>query len=75
MILERLTAAEGLEKYLQNRYPGTKRFGLEGGESLIPALHECLQRAGGHGIVETVIAMAHRGPLERPGEHPGQAAR
>ena len=60
MILERLTAAEGLEKYLQNRYPGTKRFGLEGGESLIPALHECLQRAGGHGIVETVIAMAHR---------------
>ena len=63
MILERLTAAEGLEKYLQNRYPGTKRFGLEGGESLIPALHECLQRAGGHGIVETVIAMAHRGRL------------
>ena len=63
MILERLTAAEGLEKYLQNRYPGTKRFGLEGGESLIPMLHECLQRAGGHGIVETVIAMAHRGRL------------
>jgi len=63
MILERLTAAEGLEKYLHNRYPGTKRFGLEGAESMIPALHECLQQAGSHGIVETVIAMAHRGRL------------
>ena len=62
-VLERLTAAEGLEKYLHNRYPGTKRFGLEGGESMIPALHDCLQRAGSHGIVETVIAMAHRGRL------------
>ena len=63
MVLERLTAAEGLEKYLHNRYPGTKRFGLEGGEAMIPALHECLQRAGSHGIVETVIGMAHRGRL------------
>jgi len=63
MILERLTAAEGLERYLQNKFPGTKRFGLEGGESLIPMLHEAIQRAGSHGIVETVIAMAHRGRL------------
>ncbi len=63
MVLERLTAAEGLEKYLHNRYPGTKRFGLEGGESLIPAMHECLQRAGSHGVLETVIGMAHRGRL------------
>ena len=63
MILERLTAAEGLERFLQNKFPGTKRFGLEGGESLIPMLHEALQRAGSHGIVETVIAMAHRGRL------------
>lgn len=62
-ILERLTAAEGLEKYLHSRYPGTKRFGLEGGESLIPMLHEALQRAGSHGVVETVIGMAHRGRL------------
>ena len=62
-VLERLTAAEGLEKYLHNRYPGTKRFGLEGGESLIPAMHECLQRAGSHGVLETVIGMAHRGRL------------
>ena len=63
VILERLTAAEGLEKYLHRRYPGTKRFGLEGGESLIPMLHEMLQRLGSHGVLETVIAMAHRGRL------------
>ena len=62
-ILERLIAAEGLEKYLHRRYPGTKRFGLEGGESLIPMLHELLQRLGTHGVRESVIAMAHRGRL------------
>ena len=62
-ILERLIAAEGLEKYLHRRYPGTKRFGLEGGESLIPMLHELFQRLGTHGIRESVIAMAHRGRL------------
>ena len=62
-ILERLTAAEGLEKYLHARYPGTKRFGLEGAESLIPMLREMLQRTGSHGVVETVIGMAHRGRL------------
>jgi 2-oxoglutarate dehydrogenase E1 component len=63
MILERLTAAEGLERYLHNKYPGTKRFGLEGAEALIPALHEALQRTGSHGVVEAVIGMAHRGRL------------
>ncbi|MEM9624064.1 MAG: thiamine pyrophosphate-dependent enzyme, partial [Pseudomonadota bacterium] len=62
-ILERLTAAEGLEKYLHRRYPGTKRFGLEGGEALIPMLHELVQRLGSHGVLESVIAMAHRGRL------------
>ena len=62
-ILERLVAAEGLEKYLHNRYPGTKRFGLEGGESLIPMLHALLQRIGMLGCVEAVIGMAHRGRL------------
>ncbi|MCZ6890849.1 MAG: 2-oxoglutarate dehydrogenase E1 component [Gammaproteobacteria bacterium] len=75
MILERLTAAEGLEKYLHNKYPGTKRFGLEGAESLIPMLHEALQRTGSHGVVETVIGMAHRGRLNVLvnilGKHPG----
>ena len=62
-ILERLTAAEGLEKYLHGRYPGTKRFGLEGAESFIPMLHEMLQRLGSHGVIETVLGMAHRGRL------------
>lgn len=62
-IFERLTAAEGLETYLQNRYPGTKRFGLEGGESLIPMLHEILQRLGHWEVKECVIGMAHRGRL------------
>ena len=63
VVLERLTAAEGLERYLHSRYPGTKRFGLEGAESLIAMLHELLQRAGEHGIVEAVLGMAHRGRL------------
>ncbi len=62
-LLERLTAAEGLEKYLGSRFPGTKRFGLEGGESLIPLVDELIQRAGGYGAKEIVIGMAHRGRL------------
>jgi 2-oxoglutarate dehydrogenase E1 component len=62
-ILERLIAAEGLEKYLGSRYPGVKRFGLEGGESLIPCLDELIQRAGSYGAKEIVVGMAHRGRL------------
>ncbi len=62
-LLERVTAAEGLEKYLGSRYPGTKRFGLEGGESLIPMLDELVQRAGSYEAKEVVIGMAHRGRL------------
>ena len=62
-LLERLTAAEGLEKHLDAKYPGTKRFGLEGGESLIPALDELVQRAGSYGAKEIVLGMAHRGRL------------
>ena len=60
-LLERLTAAEGLEKHLDSKYPGTKRFGLEGGESLIPSLDELVQRAGKYGAKEIVLGMAHRG--------------
>ncbi len=62
-LLERLTAAEGLEKYLGSRYPGVKRFGLEGGESLIPLMDELIQRSGTYGAKEIVIGMAHRGRL------------
>ena len=62
-ILERLTAAEGLEKYLASRFSGAKRFGLEGGESLIPCLDDLIQRAGMKGIQEIGIGMAHRGRL------------
>ena len=62
-ILERLTAAEGLERYLHTKYVGQKRFSLEGGETLIPLLHHLLQRAGGQGVKESVIGMAHRGRL------------
>lgn len=62
-ILERLTAAEMLERYLHTKYVGQKRFSLEGGETLIPLLDHLLQRAGGQGVQETVIGMAHRGRL------------
>ncbi|MFZ9406589.1 MAG: 2-oxoglutarate dehydrogenase E1 component [Burkholderiaceae bacterium] len=62
-ILERLTAAEGLEKYLHTKYVGQKRFSLEGGESFIASMDEVIQRGGEQGIQEFVIGMAHRGRL------------
>src|SRR6478735_7497090 len=62
-ILDRLTAAEGLERYLHTRYVGQKRFSLEGGESFIASLDETIQRAGEKGVQEIVIGMAHRGRL------------
>lgn len=62
-LLESLVAAEGLEKSLASKYPGTKRFGLEGGESLIPMLSEMIQRCGSEQAQEIVLGMAHRGRL------------
>ncbi len=62
-ILERLTAAEGLERYLHTKYVGQKRFSLEGGESFIASMDEVVRRAGNHGVQEIVIGMAHRGRL------------
>ena len=62
-ILERLTAAEGLERYLHTKYVGQKRFSLEGGESFIASMDELVQRAGEQGVQEIVIGMAHRGRL------------
>ncbi len=62
-LLERLTAADGLERYLGNKYPGAKRFSLEGGDALIPIVDELIQRAGNYGVKEVVMSMAHRGRL------------
>ncbi|WP_222564585.1 2-oxoglutarate dehydrogenase E1 component [Novilysobacter antarcticus] len=62
-ILERLTAAEGLERYLHTRYVGQKRFSLEGGDALIPLMDTTIRRAGEQGAKDVVIGMAHRGRL------------
>ena len=62
-ILERLTAAEGLERFLHTKYVGQKRFSLEGGESFIACMDELIQRGGQMGLQEIVIGMAHRGRL------------
>ncbi len=62
-ILDRLTAAEGLERFLHTKYVGQKRFSLEGGETFIAAIDELIQAAGEKGVQEIVIGMAHRGRL------------
>jgi 2-oxoglutarate dehydrogenase E1 component len=62
-LLEQLTAAEGIERYLHTRFVGQKRFSLEGGESLIPMLDDLIQQGGQAGIRELVIGMAHRGRI------------
>ena len=62
-ILERLTAAEMFERFLDKKYTGTKRFGLEGGEAMIPALEQILKRGGQLGLREVVLGMPHRGRL------------
>jgi len=62
-ILDRVTAAEGLERFLHTKYVGQKRFSLEGGESFIASMDELIQEAGAKGVQEIVIGMAHRGRL------------
>ena len=62
-ILQQLTSAEGIERYLHTRYVGQKRFSLEGGESLIPMLDDLIQQGGASGVREIVIGMAHRGRI------------
>jgi len=62
-VLDGLTAADGLERYLHTKYVGQKRFSLEGGDSLIPMLDDVVRAAGDNGIKELVIGMAHRGRL------------
>ncbi len=62
-VLERLTAAEGLERYLHTKYVGQKRFSLEGGDSLIPLMDTLVRRGGSAGVKDVVVGMAHRGRL------------
>src|SRR5713101_5784890 len=62
-IMQRVVEAEGLEKYLGIKFVGTKRFGLDGGESLIPGIEQILKRGGQLGVKEVVIGMPHRGRL------------
>lgn len=62
-ILQQLTEAEGFEAFCQKRYVGTKRFGLEGGEVTIPALHAVIATAAAGGAGEIVVGMPHRGRL------------
>src|SRR5262245_53484841 len=62
-VLDKLTAAEGLERFLHTKYVGQKRFSLEGGESFIASMDELVQRGGEKGVQEFVIGMAHRGRL------------
>ena len=62
-ILSKLIEAEGFEQFIDVKYKGTKRFGLDGGESLIPALEQIVKRGGSLGLKEVVLGMAHRGRL------------
>ena len=62
-ILYKLIEAEGFERFLHKRFPGTKRFGLDGGEAMAPALEQIIKRGGALGVDEIVLGMAHRGRL------------
>ena len=62
-ILKKLIETEGFEKFLHKRFPGTKRFGLDGGESAIPALEQIIKRGGALGVKDIIVGMPHRGRL------------
>jgi len=62
-ILKKLIEAQGFEQFLHRRFPGTKRFGLDGGESMVPALEQIIKRGGAMGVQDIVIGMPHRGRL------------
>ncbi len=62
-ILKKLVEAEAFERFLHKRYPGTKRFGLDGGEAAVPALEQIIKRGGAMGVDEIIVGMPHRGRL------------
>ncbi|MDD3836732.1 MAG: 2-oxoglutarate dehydrogenase E1 component [Phenylobacterium sp.] len=62
-ILKKLIEAEGFERFLHKRFPGTKRFGLDGGEAMVPALEQIIKRGGALGVKDIIIGMPHRGRL------------
>jgi len=62
-ILKKLIEAEGFERFLHKRFPGTKRFGLDGGEAMVPALEQIIKRGGAMGVKDIIIGMPHRGRL------------
>ncbi len=62
-ILKKLIETEAFERFLHKRFPGTKRFGLDGGESLVPALEQVIKRGGALGVEDIIIGMPHRGRL------------
>ena len=62
-ILKKLIEAEGFERFLHKRFPGTKRFGLDGGEAMVPALEQIIKRGGALGVKDIVLGMPHRGRL------------
>ncbi|MCW5724320.1 MAG: 2-oxoglutarate dehydrogenase E1 component [Maricaulaceae bacterium] len=62
-ILMKLVEAEAFERFLHKRYPGTKRFGLDGGEAMVPALEQIIKRGGAMGVSDIIIGMPHRGRL------------
>ncbi|MGF7158487.1 2-oxoglutarate dehydrogenase E1 component [Rhodoligotrophos appendicifer] len=74
-ILNKLVEAEGFEGFLNLKYTGTKRFGLDGGESVIPALEQIIKRGGSLGVSEIVLGMAHRGRLNVLGNVMGKPFR
>lgn len=62
-ILTKLIETEAFERFLHKRYPGTKRFGIDGGEAMVPALEQIIKRGGAMGVEDIIIGMAHRGRL------------
>ena len=72
-IMRKLMETEGFERFLHKRYPGTKRFGIDGGEAMVPALEQIIKRGGALGVRDIVVGMPHRGRLERARRRDGQA--